>query len=62
MSLIRKRPRDLIKLCTLAARQAHQARSPLIRTTHLQAIFDEYSQGRIQDAINEYRSELPEIE
>lgn len=61
MSLIRKRPRDLVKLCTLAARNAHQVRSPLIRTANLQAIFDEYSQGRIQDAINEYRSELPDI-
>jgi hypothetical protein len=62
MSLIRKRPRDLVKLCTLAARNAHQTRSPLIRTSNLQAIFDEYSQGRVQDAINEYRSELPDIE
>lgn len=62
MSLIRKRPRDLIKLCTLAARHAHQARGTLIRTSDFQAIFDEYSQGRIQDAINEYRSELPDIE
>jgi hypothetical protein len=62
MSLIRKRPRDLVKLCTQAARNAHQGRSALIRTPNLQAIFDEYSQGRIQDAINEYRSELPDIE
>ena len=62
MSLIRKRPRDLVKLCTLAARNAHQMRSPKIRTANLQAIFDEYSQGRVQDAINEYRSELPDIE
>ena len=62
MSVIRKRPRDLVKLCTLAARKAHQARSSTIRTAHLQAILDEYSQGRIQDAINEYRSELPDIE
>jgi hypothetical protein len=62
MSLIRKRPRDLVKLCTLAARHAHRAHSHLIRTANFQAIFDEYSQGRVQDAINEYRSELPEIE
>jgi len=62
MSLIRKRPRDLVKLCTLAARNAHQTKQSLIRTANLQAIFDEYSQGRIQDAINEYRSELQEID
>ena len=62
MSLIRRRPRDLVKLCTLAARQAHLRRSSLIQTEDFKAIFDEYSQGRIQDAINEYRSELPNIQ
>lgn len=62
MSLIRKRPRDLVKLCSLAAQQAQQTNSPLIKTEHFQAIFEEYSQGRIQDTINEYKSELPNIE
>lgn len=62
MSLIRKRPRDLVKLCTLAAREAHLNKSKLICTSHFQAIFEEYSQGRIQDTINEYKSELPDIE
>jgi hypothetical protein len=62
MSLIRKRPRDLVKLCTLAAQQAYHSNSNLIRTQHLEAIFEEYSQGRIQDTINEYHSELPNIE
>lgn len=62
MSLIRKRPRDLVKLCTLAAREAHRRKSTLINTVHFNAIFEEYSQGRIQDTINEYRTELPSIE
>lgn len=62
MSLIRKRPRDLVKLCTLAAREAYKNNSNLISTNHFQNIFEEYSQGRIQDTINEYRSELPNIE
>ncbi|SEW31308.1 hypothetical protein SAMN05421841_2203 [Chryseobacterium wanjuense] len=62
MSLIRKRPRDLVKLCTLAGREAHKAKSNLIKTEHFQNIFEEYSQGRIQDTINEYRTELPLIE
>ncbi len=62
MSLIRKRPRDLIKLCTLAARHAYQRKSSIIQTEDFDAVFVEYSQGRIQDTINEYRSELPEIE
>ena len=62
MSLIRKRPRDLVKLCTLSAREAYINRSNLICTPHFQSIFEEYSQGRIQDTINEYKSELPDIE
>jgi hypothetical protein len=62
MSLIRKRPRDLVKLCTLAARQSYARGSKKIETRDFEAIFEEYSQGRIQDTINEYRSELPTIE
>ena len=58
MSLIRKRPRDLIKLCTSAARKAGTERASRILTKHLESVFEDYSQGRIQDSINEYRSEL----
>lgn len=62
MSLIRKRPRDLVKLCSLAAQQASLNKSSIIKTQHFQNIFEEYSQGRVQDTINEYKSELPNIE
>ena len=62
MSLIRKRPRDLVKLCTLAARRARQDNEEIIGTKSFERIFEEYSQGRLQDTINEYRSELPDIE
>jgi hypothetical protein len=62
MSLIRKRPRDLVKLCTLAAKSAQKRKAIRIETEDFQAIFEEYSQGRVQDTINEYRSELPAIE
>lgn len=62
MSLIRKRPRDLVKLCTLAAREAQRNDSNIILTAHFKNIFEDYSQGRIQDTINEYRTELPNIE
>lgn len=62
MSLIRKRPRDLVKLCTLAAREASSKKKNIIDTASLECIFEEYSQGRIQDTINEYRTELPDIE
>jgi hypothetical protein len=62
MSLIRNRPRDLVKLCTLAARRAAADGANRIRTVDLQQSFEEYSQGRIQDTINEFKSELPDIE
>lgn len=62
LSVIRKRPRDLVKLLTLAARSAYERKSSIIRTEDLKKIFDEYSLDRIQDTINEYKSELPQIE
>lgn len=62
MSLTRKRPRDLVKLCSLAARDARMSGSSIIRTKNLENVFVEYSQGRIQDTINEFRSELPDVE
>ena len=62
MSLIRKRPRDLVKLCTLAARHAADRSASQITTGDFRAVFEEYSQGRVQDTINEFRSELPDIE
>lgn len=62
MSLIRKRPRDLVKLCTLAGRSAREQKDNIIGTQHFESIFEEYSQGRLQDTINEFRSELPDIE
>lgn len=62
MSLIRKRPRDLVKLLTLAGRNARICNAKTIATKNLEAVFEEYSQGRLQDTFNEYRSELPSIE
>lgn len=62
MSLIRKRPRDLVKLLTLAARETRARGGNKISTSDFKAIFDEYSQGRIQDTVNEFRFELPDIE
>jgi hypothetical protein len=50
-----------VKLCTLAARKARERHGPLITTVDLKNSFEEYSQGRLQDTINEFRSELPDI-
>lgn len=62
MSLIRKRPRDIVKLCTLAARKAGADGRAKIATQDLDGVFSEYSLGRLQDTTNEFRSELSEIE
>ncbi|SIO35405.1 hypothetical protein SAMN05444166_4032 [Singulisphaera sp. GP187] len=62
MSLIRRRPRDLVKLCTLAAQKTQERRGAIIETQDFTSAFDQYSQGRLQDTINEYRTELPNID
>jgi hypothetical protein len=62
LSLVRKRPRDLIKLCSEAATNAHRSDRELPTTRDFKEVFESYSQGRLQDTINEYRTELPQIE
>ncbi len=62
MSLTRKRPRDLVKLCSLAAKRTRKRKAGIIITDDFKDSFEEYSQGRLQDTINEFRSELPDIE
>lgn len=62
LSLIRRRPRDLVNLCTLAARSANDNEHKTIDTQDWENVFERYSQDRLQDTINEHRYELPEIE
>jgi hypothetical protein len=62
MSLTRNRPRDLIKLCTLAAKRTQIRKGKLISTQDFQDVFEEYSLSRITDTVIEFRSELPNIE
>ena len=61
MSLIRKRPRDLVKLCTLAARKASVRNHSKIMTSDLEDIFSNYSNDRLTDTGNEYQSEFPKV-
>lgn len=62
LSLTRRRPRDLVSLCTQAAREAHANRHEKIDTGDWEAVFSLYSQNRLQDTINEHRYELPSVE
>jgi hypothetical protein len=61
MSLIRKRPRDLVKLCWLAARHAHEADKTIITTEDLESSFETYSHERLEDTAIEFNTELPDI-
>jgi hypothetical protein len=62
LSLVRNRPRDMVKLCVMAAKEAFEKNSSLIKTEHINAILSQYSKSIMDDTIAEYRSELPSIE
>jgi hypothetical protein len=62
LSLTRKRPRDLVKLFTYSAKEAHRNDSEIIRTGHIEAIFEKYSNERLRDIVNEFKSELRDVE
>lgn len=61
LSLTRQRPRDLVKLMHGAAKYAQAANHDIITSNDLERAFPAYSNERLQDIINEFRSELPEI-
>ncbi|WP_156943844.1 P-loop ATPase, Sll1717 family [Roseivivax isoporae] len=62
MTLVRKRPRDLVKLFYYAAKEAAIDDSQIIQSGHLQRVFEKYSNERLRDVINEFKTELPQIE
>ncbi len=62
LSLTRRRPRDLIKLLYGAGKQAHRKNHTVITTSDFRDTFESYSNERLQDIINEFKSELPEVD
>ncbi len=62
LSLTRRRPRDLVKLMHGAAEVAFKEGKNKITSEDVKASFSRYSQERLRDIINEYKSEMPEIE
>ncbi len=60
LSLTRRRPRDLVKLLHSAARNAYNNHES-IETIDFEKSFEPYSLERLQDTINEFSSELPQI-
>src|SRR5690606_18537984 len=56
------RPRDMVKLLHGAARKAFVARHNKISSKDLESSFEAYSAERVQDIINEFKTELPTID
>lgn len=62
LSLTRSRPRDLLKLFHGAAKNAKVNGNARISSFDLEATFSSYSQARLQDIVNEFRTEMPNLE
>ncbi len=64
MSLIRSRPRDMIKLCTFAAKSAYKrdSNTSIIKDVDFECILADYSLNRVQDIVNEFKFELTNLE
>jgi hypothetical protein len=61
LSVIRNRPRDMVKLCTAAAEQAGNLKAQRISSPNFDKILKNYSLGRLEDTTAEYQGELPKI-
>jgi hypothetical protein len=61
LSLTRRRPRDLIKLLYGGAKEAFRNSQSIISTNDLRNTFEQYSNERLQDIVNEFKTELPTI-
>lgn len=61
LSLTRRRPRDLIKLLFGGGKEAFRNDHNLILTQDLRSTFAQYSNERMQDIINEFKTEMPNI-
>lgn len=62
LSLVRRRPRDMVKLATFAAREAAARRGERIGGLDIVKVIPEYSRGRVQDLVNEFRQIEPATE
>jgi hypothetical protein len=51
-----------VKLCTDAAREAGKNGHDRMSTEDFRAVFEKYSRDRLQDCVNEYRTEMSNIQ
>lgn len=61
LSLTRRRPRDFIKLLYGGAKEAFRNDHIIITTEDLRNTFEQYSNERLQDIINEFNTEMSNI-
>lgn len=61
-SLIRRKPRDMVKLCQSVAEEAYNQHLDKINAKCFVNILDNYSQERLKDLINEYSNQLPKLQ
>ncbi|MDF2537718.1 MAG: hypothetical protein K0S76_739 [Herbinix sp.] len=61
-SLIRRKPRDMVKLCLSVAEDAYSQKLNKINAACFLNILESYSQERLKDLVNEYRNQLPKLQ
>lgn len=61
LSFVRQRPRDLIGLCRLAAKEAESS-GTIIDTRALHDVIPIYCQNRFNDTVVEFSNELPDVQ
>lgn len=61
-SLIRRKPRDMVKLCQSVAEDAYNRKLNKIDSSSFLNILETYSQERLKDLVNEYSNQLPKLQ
>lgn len=60
-SLIRRKPRDMVKLCQSVAEVAYKKKQTIIDSSCFLSVLELYSQERLKDLVNEYSNQLPNL-
>ncbi len=60
-SLIRRKPRDMVKLCLAVSEKAYTAKKNKIDAKCFLEILDSYSQERMKDLVNEYSRQMTNL-
>lgn len=60
-SLIRRKPRDMVKLCHSVAEEAYHKKLAIIDSSCFLGVLEMYSQERLKDLVNEYVNQLPKL-